>query len=152
MSVVARRIASVPRRTSVETWRRVVELVSATDSDARAELEGVTSVAAMLIADEQTKTAPITVSGGGPLVRGYTPHGDDASEDELACDPTAGDSWVLSLPATRPDVAAAETHLVNAPHVAVRDVDADDGERSSEASAKALVGDLVLDLEQLERP
>ena len=60
MSVVARRVASVPRRTSVDTWRRVVELVSADYSDARAELESIASVAASLVADEHTKSSPIT--------------------------------------------------------------------------------------------
>jgi hypothetical protein len=156
VSVVARQVASVPRRTSVETWQRVVELVSAPDSDARVELEGVTSVAATLIADEQTKTAPITIAGGGPLVRVYTLHGEDAieadldDEDEFAFNPTAGNSWLLSLPATGPDLAAAEGLLAGAPHVEARDPD--QAERPAEGRAKAGTGDLVLDLEELARP
>jgi len=159
MSIVARRVASVPRRTSVETWRCIVELVSSPESDARNELENVTSVAAALIADEQTKSAPITISGGGPLVRVYTLHGEDAieadltDEDELAVDPTSGESWVLSLPAAGPDVAAAQAHLADAPHVEVRDIDSvDAADRSASASIERAAGGLVLDLEELARP
>ena len=55
MTVIARRVASVPVRTAVATWERVVEIVTAPESDAREELTGITSIAAMLIADEQTK-------------------------------------------------------------------------------------------------
>jgi hypothetical protein len=156
MSVVARRVASVPRRTSVETWRRVAELVSADDSDARAELEGVASVAAALIAEEHTKSSPILVSGGGPLVRVYTLHGADAieadltDEDELSFDPTASGSWLLSLPAAGADVAAAVNLVAHAPHVEVRDVDAT--EPVAEPKTKAASGELALDLRELARP
>jgi hypothetical protein len=155
VSVVARRVAAVPRRTSVETWQKVTEIVSARDSDARAELENVTSVAATLIAEEHTKSVPITISGGGPLVRIYTLHGDEAieadlsDEDDLTFDPTEGDSWLLSLPAAGPDLAAAEGLLADAPHVEVRDVE--QAERSA-AAAKSAIGELALDLEELARP
>lgn len=159
MTVVARRVASVPRRTSVETWRRILEIISTPDSDARAELEGVTSVAATLIADEQTKDTPITIAGGGPLVRIYTLHGEDAidadldDEDELAFVPTAGDAWALSLPASGPDIAAAEAHLAGAPRVTIRDAEADDETTSSAArSVKTAAADLTFDLEELARP
>lgn len=156
MSVVARRVASVPRRTSVETWARIVELVSDPDSDARTELEDVTSVAATLIAEEHTKSTPITIAGGGAPVRVYTLHGDEAieadfsDEDELAFNPTAGESWVLSLPAAGADVAAAEVLLAGASHVEVRDIE--QVERSAATSAKTATGELVLDLEELTRP
>lgn len=156
MSVVARRVASVPRRTSVDTWVRIVELVSEADSEARTELEDVTSVAATLIAEEHTKSDPITIAGGGALVRIYTLHADDAieadfsDEDELAFNPTAGDSWLLSLPAAGADVAAAETLLAGAAHVGVRDIE--QVERSATASSKTAIGELVLDLEELMRP
>jgi len=155
VTVIARRIASVPRRTSVETWARIVELVSEPDSDARAELEGVTSVAAMLIADEYAMTEPITIAGSGPLVRVYTVHGDDAidadlsDEDELSFDPTDGESWLLLLPASGSDVAAAEALLVSAPHVEVRDIE--QAERAT-AERKGATGELVLSLEELMRP
>ena len=155
MTVVARRLASVPRRTSVETWQRLVDLISAEGSPARAELSSITSVASMLIAEEYTTTAPVTISGGGPLVRIYTLHGEDAiehdldDEAELAFDPTAGDSWLLSLPAAGVDVAIAQAAVAAAAHVEVRDLD--EAERSTAARTASPMPDLVLDLEELER-
>lgn len=156
MTVVARRLASVPRRTSVETWQRLVELVAAEGSPASVELTSVTSAASMLIAEEYTKTAPVTISGGGALVRVYTLHGDDAierdveDEAELAFDPTAGDSWLLSLPAARADVEIARAAVAAAKHVEVRDLE--EAERSITKEAAAPTHDLVLDLGELPRP
>lgn len=156
MTVVARRLASVPRRTSVETWQRLVDLISAEGTPARAELSSITSVASMLIAEEYTKTAPVTIFGGGPLVRIYTLHGEDAvehdldDEAELAFDPTAGDSWLLSLPAAGADVAIAQAAVAGATHVEVRDVA--EAERATAARTAAPMTDLVLDLKELERP
>lgn len=127
MTVHARRVASVPRRSSVETWRRVCELVSAPGSAARSQLEQVTGVAAMVIADECTREAPIVFSGGGPQVRVYTLHGDDAIaadlDDEtcLAFDPTAG-NWSASLPCAGEDVAELSAMLESSARVTVRDV------------------------------
>lgn len=156
MSVVARRLASVPRRTSVETWQRLVDLVSTDGSRARAELSSITSVASMLIAEEYTNTAPVTISGGGPLVRVYTLHGEDAieheldDEAELACDPTAGSSWLMSLPAAGADVEIARAAVAAAAHVEVRDLA--EAERWTAARTASPLPDLVLDLEELERP
>lgn len=157
MTVIARRIASVPVRTAVETWERIVEVVAAPESPAREELLGITSIAAMLIADEQTKGAPITIAGGGPLVRLYTVHGDDAiehddaDEADLPFDPTSGDGWTLSLPASGADVAIAEAAVAECAHVDVRDVDAGDDDGATTA-AKASRAALDLDLRELERP
>ena len=109
----------------------------------------------MLIAEEHTSTAPVTISGGGPLVRVYTLHNEDAiehdtdDEAELAFDPTASDVWVLSLPAAGEDVAIARTAVAAAPHVQVRDID--DESRSAKATAARPFRDLVLKLEELER-
>lgn len=156
MTVVARRLASVPCRTSVDTWRRVVDLVSADASPSRTELLSITSVASMLIAEEYTKTAPVTISGGGPLVRIYTLHGEDAidhdldDEAALAFDPTAGDSWLLSLPAAGADVAIARAAVATAAHVVVRDLA--EPEVSATARAISPMPNLVLDLQELERP
>jgi len=156
MTVVARRLASVPCRTSVDTWRRVVDLVSADASPSRTELLSITSVASMLIAEEYTKTAPVTISGGGPLVRIYTLHGEDAiehdldDEADLAFAPTASDSWLLSLPAAGADVAIARAAVATAAHVVVRDLA--EPEVSATARAISPMPNLVLDLQELERP
>lgn len=156
MTVVARRLASIPRRTSVETWQRLIDLISAEDSPARAELSSITSAASMLIAEEHTKIAPVTISGGGPFVRIYTLHGEEAIEHDLndearfAFDPTAGDSWLLSLPATGADVQVARPAIAAAAHVEVRDVA--DAERATVARTTPSTQELVLDLRELERP
>jgi hypothetical protein len=157
VTVVARRVASVPVRTAFATWERVVEIVTAPGSAARVELTGITSIASMLIADEQTKDEPITVFGGGPLVRVYTVHGDvaiehdDADEADLAFDPTSGDDWTLTLPASGADVAIVEEAVADAPHVTVRDVDAAvEEERTAAEAATPTV--LEFDLTELERP
>jgi hypothetical protein len=159
VTVVVRRIASVPRRTSVESWHRIIELVTAPDSEARGELESITATAAMLIAEEYAKGTPITVSGGGPLVRVYTLHGTDAiehdidDEAELAFDPTADDSWKLTLPAEEVDVEIARAAVASCRHVEVRDIaELARAARSIAAAAPATTPPFVLDLEELERP
>jgi hypothetical protein len=150
MTVVARRVAAVPSRTSVQTWQRVVELVAADGSPARAELSSITSAASMLIAEEYTKAAPITISGGGPLVRVYTLHGDAAiehditDEPELAFDPTAGEDWTLSLPAEGDDVEIVRAAVNDTPTAAASAASLD--------VAAPPAGGLTLDLEELARP
>jgi hypothetical protein len=154
-----RRIASVPRRTSVESWHRVVELVTAPDSDARAELESITAMAAMLIAEEYAKATAITVAGGGPLVRIYTLHGTDAVEHDLddesalTFDPTAGAAWTLTLPAEDVDVEIARAAVASCTHVEVGDIaELTRAARTAAAAAPPATPPLVLDLEELERP
>ena len=156
MTIVARRLASVPRRTSVETWRRLVDLISVEGSPARAELLKITSVASMLIAEEYTRTAPVTILGGGPLVRIYTIHGEDAidhdlgDEADLAFNPTSGNSWLLSVPAGGTDIAIARAAVAAAPHVEIRDVAGAD--QPTPVPKMSRPPDLVLDLEELGRP
>ena len=156
MTVVARRLASVPCRTSVDTWRRVVDLVSADASPARTELSSITSVGVDADRRGVHEDRAVTISGGGPLVRIYTLHAEDAiehdldDEAELAFDPTAGDSWLLSLPAAGADVAIARAAVAAAAHVVVRDVA--EPEVSATARTASPMPDLVLDLQELERP
>ena len=159
MTVVVRRIASVPRRTSVESWQRIVELVTAPDSDARGELESITAAAAMLIAEEYAKGTPITVAGGGPLVRVYTLHGTDAIEHDLddesalTFDPTADAAWTLTLPAEDVDVEIARAAIASCAHVEVRGTaELARAARSAAAAAPLTPPPFVLDLEELERP
>lgn len=159
MTVVVRRIASVPRRTSVESWHRIIELVTAPDSDARGELESITATAAMLIAEEYAKATPISVAGGGPLVRVYTLHGTDAVEHDLdhesalTFDPTATAAWTLTLPAEDVDVEIARAAVASCAHVEVRDIaELARAARSAAAAAPAATPPFVLDLEELERP
>lgn len=160
MTVISRRVAAIPRRTSVESWERVVELVSTAGSDAEAELQSVTATAAMLIAEEWTASAPIKIMGGGPQVRVYTLHGDDAidadpdDEADLPATPTDAEGWLLSLPAGGVDLAIASAAVAACPHVEVRDVDvaAATSARAAAPSDKPASSGLKLNLEELERP
>jgi hypothetical protein len=154
MTIVARRIASVPRRSSVGTWERIAELVTAEGSAARTELESATSIAGMLIAEEYSKDSPITVSGGGPFLRIYTLHGQEAiehdlnDEAEIAFDPTSGDSWRLSVPALGTDLAIATKQLAGCAHIEVRDAAQTEVAEAAPADAKSL----MIDLSAFERP
>jgi len=133
-----------------------MELVSAPGTDARLELQSITSIAAMLIAEEYARLAPITLSGGGPLLRVYTLHGEEAlgldldEEGSLAFDPTVGNSWRLSLPALGDDLDVARAAVAGASHVEVRDAAA--VEMSSAEASSAPLCKLVLDPSELERP
>jgi hypothetical protein len=155
MTTVARRLASIPRRTSVDTWEHLVGLTTRPGSRARTELQRITAVASMLIAEEYAHSTPITIAGGGPLVRIYTLHGDEAidhdldEEVEFGFDSTGGDSWLMSLPAAGADVGIARSATSDALHVEVRDIGEEGPIRESNQAAAQ---ELLLDLSELERP
>ena len=130
MTTYARRVASVPRRMPAETWGRICDLACQAGDPARAELDAALGVAALLISEEYTAGEPIIFSGGGPQVRFYTTHNDEALEadldDELplAVAVTDGD-WRVSLPARAPDLEWAARELAaRSPRITVRDADA----------------------------
>jgi hypothetical protein len=160
MTVIARRVAAIPRRTSVETWEFVVALVTTPGSDAEAELKSIAATAAMLIAEEWTASAPIKITGGGPQVRIYTLHGDDAieadpdDEVDLPATPTDAEGWLLSLPAGGVDLAIASAAIAACPHVEVRDADVATATsaRTPTPPSKLASGGFELNLEELERP
>jgi hypothetical protein len=110
-TVLARRVASTPVRTAVETWARIVEIIAPDpESAARKELAKVAGTACASIASEATKEAPIVIWGGGPRVRVYCVFDEDAitqdgiNEDALPKSPTEGD-WRMSIPFLAEDVA-----------------------------------------------
>jgi hypothetical protein len=155
VTVLARRIASVPRRTSVQTWRAISELLAPADTPARTTLDAATGPAAMLIAEEATRGEPIIVSGGGPQLRIYTLHGEAAMEADLDQElsfsfvPTA-DDWALSLPVGPEDLEAVGAALAAiSPRLSVRD--ATDGDQGAVASPPAAVIPTINTVE-LERP
>jgi hypothetical protein len=154
MTVHARRVASVPRRTSVDTWTTIVELVTTTGTAARAELLGITGLGAAAIAEEFTSDAPIIVSGTGPQVRVYTTHGDAAVEadvsDErtLSHDPTDGD-WTLSMPCADEDLDDFGALAAGATHVVLRPLSEDVSSERTEAQASARP---IINLAALEQP
>ncbi len=156
MTVHARRIASVPRRGPIDTWRAICDLLCEDDDDARAELDGIAGIASALIAEEYTRDAPIIVSGVGPQVRIYTLHGDHAIEadlsEELALShaPTAG-SWILSLPCADDDLDESQEAVRRAPHVEVRLLDQPTAQAAMAAAVASSAGRPVIDLTALEQ-
>lgn len=110
MTVIARRIISIPVRSASESWGMIVDLLAAqTEAEIRKELLGICGVVSSLIADEAMKDAPIVVYGSGPRVRIYCLYGEDAITGENANEaafpsfPTEGD-WRLSLPCPSEDL------------------------------------------------
>ena len=83
---IRRDIASLPARTSKDTWSAIVKLITGADSVDTAQLEAATSVLCSAIADEHSATVPIVVKGGGSRLVIYTLHGADAMEAGLAVD------------------------------------------------------------------
>jgi hypothetical protein len=155
VTVLARRIASVPRRTSVETWQVIIELLAPAGTLARATLDAATGPAAMVIAEEVTRAAPIMLSGNGPQLRIYTLHGEAATEADLDQEmsfpfvPTDG-NWALSLPASPEDLEAVGTALAAiSSRLSVRD--STDGDRVAMASRRS-ASIPTINTTELERP
>lgn len=111
MTVVARRIASVPTRLATSTWERVVELIAPRNEAAQRELASVLGVASSLITREAMKDSPVIVSGKGPRLRLYCVYGDDAitgenvNEAAIPESPAETDTWAVSLPCPSDDLS-----------------------------------------------
>lgn len=155
MTVHARRIASIPRRTATGTWRAICELLSAPDSAPRHELQQVVGIAAALITEEYARDAAIVVSGTGPQVRIYTLHGEAAieadplDENPLNHDPTSGD-WTMSLPCGEDDLEEARQAVACFPHVTVRSL-VDESPATSGRLAESSVRRPIINLAALEQ-
>jgi len=157
VSVIARRIAAVPVRTSVETWRAIADLLAPTTSAARQQLDAVTNVGAMLVAEEYTALTPVIVQpASGARIRIYTVHGEDAIdaqayEQPLASWPLDQPGWAISLPCGAVDLDEVRAALVGHPAFAVRDV-ADGIEAGQGDPQAAGAAALIIDLEEMSRP
>jgi len=109
MTLVARRFASTPERTAVETWHAIVSLISAAGGLAEKELKSVSGEAAGQIADEVFGQNPVVVTGNGPRLRIYCVYGQDAvtgedcNETALSWIPTNGD-WKMFIPCDPSDL------------------------------------------------
>ena len=123
-----RDIASLPARTSKETWDAIVKLITGADSINTAQLEPATSVLCSAIADEHSASEPIVVKGGASRLVIYTVHGADAMEaglavDKLSWNPTASDAWAMTVPCSQEDVGWMSKALKErAPRITVHDV------------------------------
>lgn len=141
MTIIARRIASVPARSGVDTWAAIVDLIAPNrESEARKELEEAAGVAYAVIASEVS--APFVIYGSGPRIRIYCVYGDDAllgddvNENPLPHDPTEGD-WHLSIPCPKEDLEWTRRKVDGCERVSIRAEDetvAENEGRSTSAS------------------
>jgi hypothetical protein len=150
MSVVARRIRSVPERSAVSTWEFIVDMLAPKDGKARQELQRVGGIASSIIASESPRESPIIIIGKGPRVRIYCLYddnavsGDNASESALAHCPT-DDDWTLSLPSEADDLEwLAEALRKKSTRITVRDkaetnVDADGKAESNQSQSATTI-------------
>ena len=160
MTVVARTFCSIPKRSALETWAAIVDLLAPrTGSDARRELEAVAGIASSLITRE-AMTAPIVVYGCGPRVRIYCVYhedaitGDAANENRLAFDATDGD-WHMSLPCPADDLDWVSGALAKkTKRITARDQAAEVESRESSQAAKAARTDGAagIDMEAFLKP
>lgn len=117
MTVVARRVASIPVRLASDTWLRLVDLVAPTNTAARGELLRVTGIACSLITREAMKDSPIVVAGDGPRARLYCVYGEEAiegakvNEAALPGSPAESSTWTVSLPCPAQDLSWVEASL-----------------------------------------
>ena len=125
---IRRDVASIPARSAHETWRAIVELVTADGSVDLHQLKAAASIMESLIADEQPADVPIVLKGNGPRVLIYCLYGENALEvglsiDSLITNPTAGD-WRMTAPCEADDVAWMNNSLEQrAPRITVHSAD-----------------------------
>ena len=151
MTVIARRIISVPERTATQTWEVISRLLAADPASAGAtELSLVAGVASSLITRE-AMTSPIVLYGSGPRVRIYCLYNeaaveaDEASETKLPFDATSGD-WALSLPCPEEELSWVQEALAaKTKRISARDMDSPvDDDASAEKSGAS---EIEMDME-----
>ena len=71
MSLVSRRVAARPTRTSKATWDIITQLVCGSDIESAKQFAIVTGVASSIISDEYPSDNPIVVDGAGARLRVY---------------------------------------------------------------------------------
>lgn len=129
MTVIRRIIRSSPHRDTLETWEKIVDLLTRGTAGAnRDELLSVQNVASAMIAERAPDSAAIIVTCSGPRTRIYCRYDDkaiegtDAEEDALAFDPLNGE-WMLSLPAPADDLDWVQQELkVRSKRITARDM------------------------------
>ena len=156
MNAVAREVAAIPVRTSVQTWEAIAGLLASAGSPERDRLDAVTNIAAILITAEYTRQSPIVVMpASGPRVRIRTVHGMDAidaiaGEIPLAANPCADPGWSMSLPCGIDDIEEMRDALRADPGIEVRDVT--DGITAGETTPATGTAAWSVNYDELERP
>jgi hypothetical protein len=116
ITVVIRKLRSSPYHNTLSTWEKIVDLLSQSNTDARAELKSVAGIASSIIGDKACQATPIIVSCEGPQTRIYCLYdddaidGSDANEDVLGFNPLKGD-WSMSLPCEADDLTWIQSAL-----------------------------------------
>jgi len=126
-TVISRRVAATPLRTSSEVWELMCQLLAPDSASlARGVLDRATGVACSSIASEVLKGDAVVVYGSGPRIRLYCLYdedamaGEDASEGSLPECPTTGD-WRMSIPVPEEDFDwCAKAIKACAPYITVR--------------------------------
>ncbi len=151
MTVLARRVASIPVRSASATWEFIVELIAPTNVEVRAELVAATGIAASLIAREAMVLSPVVVTGDGPRLRIYCIHGEKAvegtqvSEATLPSSPIGTGSWAVSLPCPADDLSWVQKSLAQiSAHITARDLEESFSAVTDEQGA---TGEAAIDLE-----
>lgn len=152
MTVLARKFASIPQRSAVDTWARISALLSKDKSSARDELESISGIACALIASE-AMTSAIVTSGVGPRVRVYCIYGEDAitgddcNESSLPHDPTDGD-WKISLPCRAEDIQWVQAALgKRTKRVTARDMEELIGEEEEKSRSGRTTSNAAFDVD-----
>jgi hypothetical protein len=156
MTVVARRLASIPVRLASDTWLCAIGLVAPKNTGAQDELRRVIGIASSLITREAMKDSPIVVTGSGPRIRLYCVYGTAAiegtglNEAPLPDSPAESESWQVSLPCPADDLVWVRASLkLHSTRITARDM-ADLG--PSDAAEEAAISKVAIDLESFRRP
>ena len=152
-TVIARSIASSPKRTASETWGVIASLLDPDPKGAgHSELVKVAGIAASSIVSEAAVDAPFVVHGNGPQVRIYCVYGDDTisddgvNEDPFQEPPAAGD-WRLSIPCLPEDLHWMQRKLKSiSSRISARSTGDDVGAEQSASTARA--ADLSINLNE----
>jgi hypothetical protein len=155
VNAVARAVAAIPVRTSVQTWEAIAAMLAPAGSPVRLRLDAVANIAAVLVTEEYTRQAPVVVMPvSGPRVRIRTVHGLDAvdalpGEIPLPVSPCAEPGWSMSLPCGIDDIEEIRHALRGHPGIEVRDLT--DGITAEEPAVTGAVAWSV-NYEELEKP
>ena len=108
MSVIARRVASTPKRTAADTWQVIIDMVSDQSSTARKTLESIAGVVSAIMVDEVPAEAPIVFTGKGPRIRIYCVYGEETLLDENCNEEPfvqklTTEDWHMYLPCAKED-------------------------------------------------
>ena len=143
---IRRDVSSIPHRSACETWQRILDLVTGSDSEDIEQLKKAAGVMASIITDEHPSSRAILLEGVGPQLRMYCRYGLKAIEEGSAVDPlnwnpTAGD-WTMHVPCDQENIAWVRASLEKtSPRIRVFDVAeaerAEDNETEAAAAATA---------------